>query len=61
LDVLDANIGDLTYTEQNYVTNGESLSDSVDSIDTNLKDVDDKMINLLGLFPHIKRNKPFFK
>jgi hypothetical protein len=49
LDVLDANIGGLTYTEQNYVTNGESLSDSVDSIDTNLKDVDDKIGDLSTL------------
>ena len=32
-----SNIGSRTYTEQNYVTDAESLTESIDALDTNLK------------------------
>ena len=41
LQEVGADIGDLTYTEQNYVTDAESLTDSIDALDVELKDVND--------------------
>ena len=40
-------IGDLTYTESNYIITDESLSDSMDKVDMELKDANDKIGDLL--------------
>ncbi len=41
----DGKIGTQTYTEQNYVTNGESLTESVDSLDIQVKNNTDNILN----------------
>ena len=38
---VDSAIGSQTYTEQNYVTDGETLTDSIDALDVGLNDVAD--------------------
>ena len=43
MDILDADIGDKTYTENNYVLDDESLTSSIDSLDMSLKDVSDNV------------------
>lgn len=47
---IDKLLGSVTYTEQNYVTNGEKITDSIDALDVKLKDVSDianvKSINI---------------
>jgi hypothetical protein len=48
-DEISDNIGDLTYTEQNYVTNDQTTTESIDALDIELKDVDDKIGNLSSL------------
>lgn len=40
-DKIDKLLGSVTYTEQNYVTNGERITDSIDALDVKLKDVSD--------------------
>ena len=45
LDVADAEIGAQTYTEQNYVTNGESATASIDALDMQAKDTADLVSN----------------
>ena len=41
VDTLNTGVGDRDYFEENYITDGESISDSLDSLDQNLKDVAD--------------------
>jgi len=41
LEDLDATIGDRTYTEDNYVSDGETLTSSINTLDQQLKDIDD--------------------
>lgn len=48
-DEISENIGDLTYTEENYVVSDESVSQSINSLDIQLKDTDDKIGNLSSL------------
>lgn len=43
------NVGDLTYTEDNYVTDEESLTESVDALDVELKDANDRAGTLASL------------
>lgn len=46
-DNISDKIGDLTYTESNYIATDEPISDSVDKIDIELKDANDKIGDLL--------------
>jgi len=39
---IDKLLGDVSYTEQNYITDGEKITDSIDALDVQLKDVSDK-------------------
>lgn len=46
-------IGNRQYTEQNYVTNGETLSDSVDALDVKVKEDSDSVAShLVAAAPH---------
>ena len=42
-------VGDQTYTEQNYVTDSETLTASVDALDIALNDVADNVSNLISI------------
>lgn len=41
ISTLETNLGNRTYTEENYVTNEETITNSIDALDQNLKDVAD--------------------
>lgn len=41
IDIINTEIGDRSYTEQNYITNGDSISDVVDDLDMAIKDAND--------------------
>lgn len=43
IDLLNTAGGDATYTEDNYVTDGESYASSIDALDQALKDVEDSI------------------
>ena len=43
IDELDVDMGDLLYTENNYIVDSEPLTDSVDKIDMTLKDTNDTL------------------
>jgi len=43
------NVGDQVYTEQNYVTDGETLTNSIDQLDINLKTVSDALNAYAGV------------
>lgn len=44
LDSINDGFGDLTYTEQNYVTDNESITSSLDALDVGIKDVYDSTV-----------------
>ena len=41
IDDINDGIGDVTYTEQNYVTDGESVATSIDELDMKVKDLEE--------------------
>jgi hypothetical protein len=43
VDSINTGLGDFTYTEQNYVTDNESISSSLDELDQAAKDVSDSV------------------
>lgn len=45
IDELDVDIGDLLYTENNYILDNEPLTDSVDKLDIALNDVDEAFVS----------------
>jgi len=48
IDLINTSIGDRTYTEDNYIDDGESISDSLDKLDQALKDVADDVTAGVG-------------
>lgn len=44
IDLLNDEVGDRDYSEQNYITNGEDIADSLDKLDWNLKDIADSIV-----------------
>jgi hypothetical protein len=42
-------IGDRTYTEQNVVTNGQTLTASIDELDKTIGDIDTTLTAILGV------------
>jgi len=48
LEDTDTAIGDRTYTEQNYITDGESVASSLDALDIQLSNANDNVANLGG-------------
>ena len=51
---IDKLLGAVSYTEQNYITDGEKVTDSVDALDVKLKDVSDKADKLKSLHSNTK-------
>jgi hypothetical protein len=45
IDTLNNEIGDRDYFEHNYITNGEDITDSLDKLDQELKDVADSVVS----------------
>ena len=43
IDLLNDEIGDRTYFEENYISNGDTIADSLDELDQALKDVEDQL------------------
>jgi len=44
IDLLNDEIGDRDYLEENYISSGEDIADSLDKLDQNLKDVADSIV-----------------
>lgn len=45
VDTLNTEVGDRDYFEQNYITNGEDIADSLDKLDQELKNVSDLIVS----------------
>jgi hypothetical protein len=45
IDILNTEIGDRDYFEQNYIISGEDIADSLDKLDQELKDVADSIVS----------------
>ena len=59
-DEISDNIGDLTYTEENYVVSDESASQSINSLDIQLNEVDSELTSHKADFmPHGINNAGF--
>jgi len=48
-DKIDKLLGNVSYTEQNYITNDEKITESIDALDVKLKDVSDIADNTVKL------------
>jgi len=64
IDLLNDEIGDRNYTEDNYITDGDTITDSLDDLDQALKDVEEAVAGGVGEkyveVPGAKINKNVF-
>lgn len=49
IDIINTEVGSRLYTEDNYITDGEPISTSIDKLDQKLKDVEDSVIASAGV------------